>query len=138
MGKEDDARAMGIAFAHEMRRQGLGIADVAARAGVDPATVGMFVGGRRTRPPSNRVLKQLQEALHLPEDFFLDVETPVSGLRQDHSQRTSRGKDLDVNEREIVAKAADLMLESARINGEVARLLASIAQPIPPTGESPS
>ena len=137
MGKEDDARAMGSALAHEMRRQGLGIADVAARAGVDPATVGMFVGGRRTRPPSNRVLKQLQEALHLPEDFFLDVETPVSGLRQDHPQRNT-GKDLDVNEREIVAKAADLMLESARINGEVARLLASIAQPNPPSGESSS
>ena len=129
---------MAVAFAHEMRKQGLGIAEVAARAGIDPATVGMFVGQRRTRPPSNRVLKALQMALNLPEDFFVNVETPVRPLVQDRSYVQPGGKDLNVNEREIVAKAADLMLESARINGEVARLLASIAQktpPPPPLGE---
>ena len=128
---------MAVAFEREMRKQGLGIAEVAARAGVDPATVGMFVGQRRTRPPSNRVLKALQIALNLPDNFFDQMETPVGGLVQDLPKGQPLGKDLSVDEREIVAKAADLMLESARINGEVARLLASIAQqsPPPPLGE---
>jgi len=123
---------MAVAFAHEMRRQGLGIAEVASRAGVDPATVGHFVGQRRTRPPSNRVLKALQMALNLPDDFFDQIETPVSPVVQDRSYVEPVGKDLNVNEREIVAKAADLMLQAARINSEAARLLASIAQQSPP------
>jgi len=126
------ATVMGAAYMREMRRQGLSIVDVATRSGIDKQTVGNFVMGRRARVPSNRVLKQLQIALNLSDEFFNDVETSVSGLGQDLPQRTPRGKDLDVTEREIVAKAADLMLEFARINGGVARLLASIAQQSPP------
>ena len=132
MTSQEEATAMGLAFAREMRKQGLNILDVAALAKIDPNTVGTFIGGRRTRPPTNRVLKALQMALNLPEDFFVNIETPVGGLVQDFPKGKPLGKDLNVNEREIVAKAADLMLESARINGEVARLLASIAQQSPP------
>jgi transcriptional regulator with XRE-family HTH domain len=134
------ATVMGAAYMREMRRQGLSIVDVAERSGIDKQTIGNFVGGRRARVPTNRVLKQLQTALNLSDEFFNDVETSVSGLGQDHPQRPTRGKDLDVTEREIVAKAADLMLQAARMNSEAAHLLASIAQqsPPPPVGEGSS
>ena len=138
MDSRELSTLMGAAFAREMRRRGLSIVDVAEMCGVDKQTVGNFVGGRRARVPSNRVLKQLQQGLNLPDDFFIDIETPVSPLVQDRPQQVPVGKDLTMEEREIVAKAADLMLESARISAEVARLLAYISQsspPPPPLGE---
>ena len=125
MGKEDDARAMGLAFAREMRKQGLNILDVAALANVDPNTVGRFIGGRNARPPTNRVLKALQIALSLPEDFFVNLETPVGGLVQDASHVTPLPKELTVDERETIAKAALLLSQAAA-------LLATIAQPSSP------
>jgi transcriptional regulator with XRE-family HTH domain len=131
MGKDDDARAMGLAFAREMRKQGLNILDVAALANIDPNTVGRFIGGRNARPPTNRVLKALQLALSLPDDFFVNIETPVSPLVQDSFHRTPPTKDLTVDERETIAKAAELLSQAAA-------LLATIAQPSsppPPVGE---
>jgi transcriptional regulator with XRE-family HTH domain len=132
MDQTELAAAMGAAFMREMRRRGLSIVDVSELAGVDKQTVGNFVGGRRARVPSNRILKQLQIALNLPEDFFIDIETPVSPLVQDSFHRTPPTKDLTVDERETIAKAAVLLSQAAA-------LLATIAQPSspppPPLGE---